>query len=154
RARARSSRCCSPFRQEAHVAELDVLVVDDDQGSAEAVCLMLKQEGLGAVMVHSAAAALAQLEKQAFDMVITDVRMDGMNRPELLQQLKATLPEVPVMLITAHEDTRTGVAAMRAGAADYLMKPLHREEVLSVVRKALGLSQARRAAPPPPPDAG
>jgi len=131
------------------MAELDVLVVDDDAGCAEAVSLMLKQDGLGAVRVSSAEAALGQLEKQAFDLVISDVRMDGMNGLQLLERVKAIAPELPVLLITAHEDTRTGVAAMRAGAADFLMKPLRRDEVLASVRKALGVTRAERDTPPP-----
>src|SRR5262249_52871022 len=95
--------------------------------------------------------ALKQIDKQPFDLIVTDVRMPGASGLELLRALKARLPEVPVVLITAHEDTRTAVEAMRAGAADFLMKPLRRDDVLRTVRKEWGVSASARASPPPLP---
>ncbi len=124
------------------------LVVDDDVAVGSVLAALLKQGGFEATFVQSAAAALATLERRPFDLVLSDVRMPGMDGLALLAQLKATMPEVPVVLLTAHGTVAMAVDAMKAGAADFVMKPFAKDEVLFCARKALGLSQARRDAPP------
>jgi two-component system response regulator AtoC len=125
-----------------------VLVVDDDVAVGTVLAALLKQHGFETTFVPNAQAALATLEKRPFDLVMSDVRMPGMDGFELLATLKRLMPEVPVVLLTAHGTVSMAVDAMKAGAADFVMKPFAKDEVLFCARKALGLSQGPRAAPP------
>jgi DNA-binding NtrC family response regulator len=129
----------------------DVLVVDDDTGCAQSLALILEQDEHHATTVPSAEAALALLDTRVFDLIITDVRMDGMSGLQLLGILHEQAPEVPVVVITAFSDVPPAVEAMRGGARDFMLKPLRREDVLRVVNKELKASQGERAAPPRPP---
>ena len=125
-----------------------VLVVDDDEAVGKVLAALMKQGGHDATWVASAEAALVLLEKKAFDLVVSDVRMPGYSGLELLKMLKQRWEGLPVILITAHGTIPMAVEAMREGAADFMLKPFDREEVLFVVRKALEGSAAERAAPP------
>ena len=125
-----------------------VLVVDDDSAVGRVLVAQLKQDGLQATLVGSAEAALEALEKTAFDMVLSDVQMPGLDGMGLLRALKERMPEIPVVLLTAHGSVPMAVTAMREGAADFLLKPFDKDQVLFVVRKALGGSRSTREAPP------
>ena len=125
-----------------------VLVVDDDEAVGKVLAALLSQDGHRATWVGSAEAALATLEKKAYDAVISDVRMPGLSGLELLKLVRVKWPELPVVLLTAHGTVPMAVEAMRDGAADFMLKPFDREEVLFVVKKALFGSAGERAAPP------
>ncbi|MBE2249091.1 MAG: sigma-54-dependent Fis family transcriptional regulator [Myxococcus sp.] len=128
--------------------QASVLVVDDDVAVGSVLAALLKQDGLEATFVPSAQAALATLEKRPFDLVMSDVRMPGMDGFALLATLKRLMPEVPVVLLTAHGTVSMAVEAMKAGAIDFILKPFAKDEVVYCARKALGLSKAPREAPP------
>ncbi len=125
-----------------------VLVVDDDEAVGKVLAALLSQDGHRATWVGSAEAALATMEKKAYDLVLSDVRMPGLSGLELLKTVRQRWAELPVILITAHGTVPMAVEAMRDGAADFMLKPFDREEVLFVVRKALSSSAGERAAPP------
>jgi two-component system response regulator AtoC len=125
-----------------------VLVVDDDAAVGTVLAALLKQAGFEATFVPNAEAALATLEKRPFDLVMSDVRMPGMDGFALLATIRRLMPEVPVVLLTAHGTVSMAVEAMKAGAADFVTKPFAKDEVLFTARKALGLSKAPREAPP------
>ena len=127
-----------------------VLVVDDDEAVGKVLAALLVQDGLRATWVGSAEAALATLEKKVFDLVLSDVRMPGFSGLDLLKLVKLKWADMPVILITAHGTVPMAVEAMRDGAADFMLKPFNREEVLFVVKKALAGSAGERAAPPRP----
>ncbi len=125
-----------------------ILVVDDDEAVGRVLAALLTQAGHKATWVNSAEAALATLDKHAFDLVMSDVRMPGLSGLELLKVLRAKWPELPVIILTAHGTVPMAVEAMRDGAADFMLKPFNREEVLFTVKKVLTGSSAERAAPP------
>ncbi len=125
-----------------------ILVVDDDEAVGKVIAALLTQDGYKTTWVGSAEAALATLEKRAFDLLISDVRMPGLSGLELLKVLRVKSPELPVILLTAHGSVPMAVEAMREGAADFMLKPFNREEVLFVVKKVLAGSEGERAAPP------
>ena len=127
-----------------------VLVVDDDEAVGKVLAALLVQDGLRATWVGSAEAALATLEKKPYDLVLSDVRMPGFSGLELLKMTRLKWPDMPVVLITAHGTVPMAVEAMREGAADFMLKPFNREDVLYVVMKALKGSEGERAAPPRP----
>ncbi len=120
-----------------------VLVVDDDPAVAKVLLALLGQAGLSARHAPSGDAALALLEADPVDLVVTDLRMGGMDGMELLATSRRRFPEVPVVVLTAHGTVPLAVEAMKAGAADFLLKPFDREEVLFTVRKALASTQAQ-----------
>lgn len=125
-----------------------ILVVDDDPAVGKVLTALLAQAGYRASLAASAEIALAALEKSRVDLVISDVRMPGIDGLELLKLLRVKLPEVPVVLLTAHGTVPMAVEAMREGAADFLLKPFNRDEVLFVVKKVLTANEASLAAPP------
>lgn len=125
-----------------------ILVVDDDTAVGTVLAAQLKQGGYEATWVGSAEQALATMEKRAFDLVISDVRMPGLSGLELLEVLRTRSPDLPVILLTAHGTVPMAVEAMRKGAADFMTKPFNRDEMLFVVKKVLTGSEPDRAAPP------
>jgi two-component system response regulator AtoC len=96
--------------------------------------------------VASGEAALTALEGEAFDAVLTDVRMPGLDGMGLLDRIGALQPDMPVVLLTAHGTVPLAVEAMKRGAADFLLKPFDRDEMLFVLRKAM-LAAERSGAP-------
>jgi len=127
-----------------------VLVVDDDAAVGTVVAGLLQQGGIESSWVRSAAEALEQLSSGAVDAVVADLRMPDMDGMQLLQEVAARHPDVPVIMITAHGTVPLAVEAMRAGAADFVLKPFDRQELLYTVRKVLTAAPpAEKSAPLP-----
>ena len=127
-----------------------VLVVDDDAAVGTVVAGLLQQAGIESSWVASAAEALEQLSCRAVDAVVADLRMPDMDGMQLLQEVAARHPDVPVIMITAHGTVPLAVEAMRAGAADFVLKPFDRQELLYTVRKVLAAApSAEKSAPLP-----
>ncbi len=124
-----------------------LLVVDDDPAVSRILCALLEQEGKEAVHVGSAEAGLAKLESQPVDVVITDLKMPGMDGMAFLETVRRRWPDIPVLMLTAHGTVPLAVEAMRHGAADFILKPFDRDELLFAVKKALA---ARPKEAPPP----
>ncbi len=125
-----------------------LLLVEDEEAVANGLAMLLQRAGYQVTWVASAEAALKTLDKHEFDLVLSDVRMDGMSGLELLAVLRARQPELPVILVTAHGTVEMAVAAMREGAADFLVKPVGGDQLRFVVQKALASTAAARAALP------
>jgi DNA-binding NtrC family response regulator len=121
----------------------EVLLVDDDPAVAKVLAALLGQEGILAHEVRSGAEALAFLESRPADVVVTDLRMPGMDGMELLGRVTGAWPEIPVIMLTAHGTVPLAVEAMKRGASDFMQKPFEREEVLFVVKKALAGAKRR-----------
>ncbi len=117
------------------IEQLNILVVEDDAALRDAVCLTLEMGGHRVTGVDGGPAALAEVERQAFNLVVSDLRMQPMDGLELLGELRKRLPQLPVMLMTAYGDVHKAVAAMRGGACDFLMKPFEPEMLLEQVRR-------------------
>jgi DNA-binding NtrC family response regulator len=121
-----------------------VLVVDDDMAVGTVLAALLHQAGMTATHVASAEAALRTLSREQADVVVTDLRMPGMDGMRLLSTLGERWPGLPVIVLTAHGTVPLAVEAMRAGAADFMLKPFDREQIVYVVDKAM--HAARHAA--------
>ena len=115
--------------------KLDILVVEDDAALLDAICLTLELAGHQPSGVDGGPAALARLEQQAFHLVVSDLRMQPMDGLELLAAIRARLPQLPVLLMTAYGDVEKAVAAMRGGACDFLMKPFEPQVLLEHIRR-------------------
>jgi two-component system response regulator AtoC len=128
----------------------EVLVVDDDPAVSKVLAALLAQAGIACRQVPDAPSALEALRARPVDVVVTDLRMPGPSGVDLLEAIVARWPEVPVILLTAHGNVGVAVEAMKKGAADFLLKPFDREEILFTVRKHL--AAARHHDRPPRPE--
>jgi len=122
--------------------KLNVWVVDDDQSVRWVLEKALLQAGIEARCFERAERLLEAIEHSEPDVLITDVRMPGMSGIKLLERLRTTRPDLPIIVITAHSDLDSAVAAYTGGAFEYLPKPFDIDEAVELVRKA-----ARRNAP-------
>ncbi len=116
-------------------AERRALIVDDDKAVGTVLTQLLRQRGIRADFVSSGEDALRFLEKQIVDLVISDLRMPIMDGAQLLRELVQLYPDTPVVILTADGAVGDAVDAMKNGAADFLLKPFDREEVLHVFEK-------------------
>jgi len=125
-----------------------ILVADDDPAVRMVLAALLRQEGFQTVCVESGDAALSTLDRQHVDLVLSDVRMPGLDGMQVLDRLAEQRPDLPVVLLTAHGTVPLAVEAMKRGASDFLTKPFDREEIVFVARKALAALE--RQAPSTP----
>ncbi|MCB9671746.1 MAG: sigma-54-dependent Fis family transcriptional regulator [Alphaproteobacteria bacterium] len=114
-----------------------VLVVDDDRGVRTALSVNLTKHGLDVVLASNPAEARGLLADGAFDVVLTDVRMPGGTGLELLEHVKALDPDVAVVVMTGFGSVNDAVSALKAGAVDYIIKPIEKRELLVILDKAL-----------------
>ncbi|MGH2625722.1 MAG: sigma-54-dependent transcriptional regulator, partial [Anaerolineales bacterium] len=114
-----------------------LLVVDDDAGSRAAVAEALRVEGHEVATAQGGRAALEMAKEQPFDVVISDIRMPGLDGLGLLRGLRAASPDVSVILMTAFGTVEAALQAIKEGAYDYVSKPLHLDELLLTVGRAL-----------------
>jgi len=127
---------------------LRVLVVDDDPGMREGMALSLKRSGFVTEQARSGEDALRMTRPGAFDAVVTDLRMTGMDGLQLTARLKALDSALPVLLVTAFGSLDTAREAMRLGAFDFLSKPFGPEELVQAVRKAISSDNRLKAEEP------
>jgi len=113
------------------------LIVDDELYIQEILKTTLEEAGYQCVVAGDAAAALAALASENFDIAFTDIRMPGKQGTELLADIKATYPDVVVLMITAIDNAGTAAESMRLGAYDYLIKPFNLDQVLVSADRAL-----------------
>ena len=124
-----------------------ILIVDDERGQREILKVILKKEGYDAVDVPGVREALAQLDKREFDLILTDLKMQGQSGLDLLEKVLSDDPQQCVILMTAHGTVDSAVEAMKKGAFDYLEKPLERDNLILTLRRAferIGLVRENR----------
>jgi DNA-binding NtrC family response regulator len=126
-----------------------VMVVDDDAAVRRSVRKILKGMGLEVVEAGGGTEAIARIGEGGYDMVITDLRMPDIDGFAVLARSREKHPAAPVIMLTAHGDVQECVAAMRAGAANFLTKPFHVDELEEIVRQALEAASVPRPSPPP-----
>ena len=114
----------------------DVLVVDDDDVIRDTLCELLSAD-YSCQTADTAEAALAKLEAQAFDVVLTDISMPGLNGRELLGKVLELYPGTPVIIISGHSDQEQAESLMSRGAFDFLLKPFRLEVVEESVKRAI-----------------
>jgi two-component system nitrogen regulation response regulator GlnG len=115
---------------------LDVWLVDDDASIRWVLERALRQGGMQPVSFEHADTALAALQREQPDALITDIRMSGRSGLELLNEIRDHWPELPVIVMTAHSDLDSAVAAYQGGAFEYLPKPFDIDHAVELVRRA------------------
>lgn len=127
----------------------DILVVDDDQSIASAFQQFLSYEGHACRLASNAEDAMRLIADRRPDLVMMDVRMPGMDGLQALQEVRARFPDVLVVIMTAYGTSQISIDAIRAGAFDYIMKPLDLDELRRVIAKALSAQEVRHHAAAP-----
>ena len=114
-----------------------LLVIDDDEAICRLIKLIFDAEGLNVVTACDGQSGLEIAATLHPDVALVDLRMHGISGFDVLERLKAAMPALPAIMLTGSSDVRDAVRAMRLGAFDYLTKPMDREEVVLIVRRAL-----------------
>ena len=115
---------------------LNVWLVDDDSSIRWVLERALKQGGMVPTAFEQADSALSALKKACPDVLMTDIRMPGRSGLELLSEIRNSQPELPVIIMTAHSDLDSAVAAYQGGAFEYLPKPFDIDQAVDLVRRA------------------
>lgn len=118
-----------------------LLLIEDDPSTAAALQNVLEAEGYAVSTVARGDVGLSQAQQQSFDLVITDLKLPGLGGLELVAQLHAGKPKLPVIMMTAHGTTETAIEAMKLGACEYLLKPFEADELLDLVASAVANSR-------------
>jgi DNA-binding NtrC family response regulator len=121
-----------------------VLVVDDEESMRHYLMKTLTREGYRVAVARDGPEALALAHERTPDLALVDVRMPGMDGVALMRSLRASLPRLPVVLMTGHGTVQHALTAMKQGATDYVMKPFRVEAVLATVAKALAADEGGR----------
>jgi two-component system response regulator HydG len=127
-----------------------LLIVDDEAGHRQMLRAYLEDEGFRVSEAADGFHALAALRDRPFDLLLLDLKMPGMDGLEVLRQAKAHASAMPVIMMTAFGTIESAVEAVKAGAQDYVAKPLDMEELTLKVRKALHVHGLERGGPPRP----
>jgi DNA-binding response OmpR family regulator len=122
-----------------------ILVVEDDNELNQLFCRTLNRNGYVAMGVFDAAQALEAMEREAVDLIISDVMMPGMDGFEFVRQLRDAKMTLPVMMITAKSDIKDKQSGFLSGADDYMVKPVDLQEMLlrvqALLRRAKSVSE-------------
>lgn len=121
-----------------------ILVVDDEPEMRALLQDVLQEAGYRVSVSDGGREALRRLSEDDYGVVLTDLRMKGMQGIELLTEIKRTAPEINVILMTAFGSVETAIEAMKQGAYDYLIKPIKNEELLRVTERAIREAALRR----------
>ena len=123
---------------------LAILIIDDEPYLPHQFARFLKRHGYDIFTAVDGEAGLTELQKNTIDLVLLDLRLPRLSGLEILERIHATEQDLPVVILTAHGNVQTAVAAMKLGAADYLLKGFDLEELLLVVQRALETSAMSR----------
>jgi len=118
-----------------------ILLIEDDASIVGGLKKELRVEGYEVAVAERGDKGLAQAKEQPFDVVITDLKMPGLSGLELVEQLHAAKPKLPIILMTAFGTTETAIEATKLGAHEYLLKPFDMAELLDLVAKSVACNR-------------
>lgn len=122
-----------------------LLIVDDEPGVLETICAILAREGYDVAAASSVDEALDRLREQAFEVVLTDLRMEGASGLTILSELRRHWPETVTLVLTGYASLQSAIEALREGVYDYLIKPCDVEELKATVARAVERAALARA---------
>ena len=120
-----------------------ILIVEDEQKMLRLLELNLAEESYSTLAAQDAETGLKLLRQEKVDLVLTDLKLPGMDGLEFLQAVKRSNAQMPVILMTAYGTVETAIEAMKAGASDYVLKPFSMEEIKLIIRKELDVRRLR-----------
>ena len=121
-----------------------ILLIDDEAIALSNLSHVLEREGYAVTACRDGESGLAAMQSTRFDLVLTDLRMPGIDGMDVLRHIRESTPDVPVIMITGHATLDSAVEAMKAGAHHYIAKPFRLDEAREVVRSALELGRIKR----------
>ena len=121
-----------------------ILLIDDEAIALSNLSHVLEREGYEVTACKDGESGLAEMQNTEFDLVLTDLRMPGIDGTEVLRYIREFTPDVPVIMITGHATLDSAVEAMKAGAYHYIAKPFRLDEARGIVRSALELRRIKR----------
>jgi DNA-binding NtrC family response regulator len=120
-----------------------ILIVDDEKSMCQFLSIMLRKEGYRITTVNTGKKALDQIKSAKFELVVTDIKMSGMDGIELLTEIKKLDHAMPVIIMTAYASQKTAIEAVNNGAFHYLIKHAKNDEIKMVIRNALDMKRVR-----------
>ncbi|MGM0571323.1 sigma-54-dependent transcriptional regulator [Marinobacter sp.] len=120
-----------------------ILIVDDEKSFVRSMAFALGEAGFRTRSAHTGEAALTMLADEPADLVLLDLRLPGMDGMDVLAEVTRLYPGLPVIMISAHGDTRAAVQAVKAGATDYLTKPFALDELLHIIHAVTDRTRMR-----------
>jgi len=118
-----------------------ILLIEDDTGVAAGLKKELQAEGYLVATATRGDEGLTRAQEQSYDVVLTDLKMPGLSGLELIEQLHAIKPKLPIIMMTAFGTTETAIEATKLGAYDYLLKPFDMGELHDLLAKAVASSR-------------
>jgi len=122
---------------------MKILVVDDEEGARELFNTILTDEGYEVTLAINGEDGISQFKNALFDLVVTDIKMPGMDGLQLLQEIRKTGSKADVIMVTAYGEVESYLKAMSLGAAEYINKPIRIKELKRIVHKVLTERKAR-----------
>ncbi len=129
--------------------EIKILAVDDEQVVLDGICKHLKGEGYSLSCALSVQEALTALGQDPIDIILTDLKMPGIDGLELMKDIKKRHPHIAIIMITGYAAITTALQAKDLGAFDYIAKPFSKAELLEVVKRAVEYVRSSKTAPGP-----
>lgn len=126
-----------------HAALARILVVDDEPGTSKAIVRALNMSGYQADEAASGNQALARLALSSYDLMLLDLNMPGMDGLEVMRRVQQSHPNMQVIIFTAYATLESAIAAVKAGASDYLLKPCKLKDIEAAIERALRQRQER-----------
>jgi DNA-binding NtrC family response regulator len=120
-----------------------ILVVDDEKSMCQFLSIMLRKEGYDITTVSTGKKAVEEVQNHRYDVVLTDIKMAGMDGIEVLKEIKRFDATLPVVIMTAYASQKTAIEAVNQGAFHYLIKHAKNDEIKMVVRNALDMKRVR-----------
>ena len=124
-----------------------VLIVDDETNIRKVLKALVEQQGYSASEARDGMEAISALKKEEIHTIITDLRMPHLDGMGLLKRVSDQYPDIPVIIITAHETVDSAVSALKLGAFDYISKPFEKQEMVHVIEKAINTYQSKSRSP-------
>ncbi len=121
-----------------------ILIIDDEPNLRRSLGLILQRVGYTVTTACDAAEALHLLQAGAYDLAFLDIKLPDLNGIQLLPQIRARYPDMPILILTAHASLDTAIGAVRLGARDYLLKPIDPDTILSRVAAILSEETPKR----------
>lgn len=132
------------MREEAGRWRKSILLVDDEELIRRTLCRDIEEMGYGVTVFAEGEAALAALQEGYYDLVLTDLRMEGISGIDVLKGAKARSPEIGVIILTGFGDISSAIEALRSGADDYLLKPYAYEDLALRLRNCLEKQEMKK----------
>lgn len=124
-----------------------VLIVDDETNIRKVLKALVEQQGYSASEARNGMEAISCLKKEEIHTIITDLRMPHLDGMGFLKRVSDQYPDIPVIIITAHETVDSAVSALKLGAFDYISKPFENQEMVQVIGKAINTYQSKSRSP-------